>query len=136
MAESMPKDLMRQRRDLPPNGLSSLGTGEIILAIYPAPLMRSPGFLFLSLRRRRQVSRDGKLTGQRQSHTDATLPTDDTPTTPRVGAMRVIYLLLAFFILTGIGANCRTPAVQATSNCASSPTMTDCDDRTVPDAGD
>jgi hypothetical protein len=126
---------MRQRRDLPPNGFPSLGTGEIILAIYPAPLMRLPGFLFLGFRQRGKIAHDGKLSAQRPSHADATLPTDDTPKPRRADAMRVIYLLLAFFILTGIGANCRTAAVQATGDCASTPVMTGCDNGNAPDAG-
>jgi len=71
-----------------------------------------------------------------RSTSDAAVPSDDTPTTPRADAMRVIYLLLAFFILTGIGANCRTAAVQATVDCASSTGMSPCEGQAATDASD
>ncbi|MCB1772721.1 MAG: hypothetical protein KDI88_03830 [Gammaproteobacteria bacterium] len=46
--------------------------------------------------------------------------------------MRVIYLLLAFFVLTGIGATCRTTLVQASGDCTAA---VDCSDRTATDTG-
>ena len=67
---------------------------------------------------------------------DHALPTENaSKIRPRADAMRMIYLLLAFFVLTGIGATCRTPTIQAASDCGADQTTAECAAGTVPDAG-
>jgi hypothetical protein len=47
-------------------------------------------------------------------------------TTPTLGSVRIIYLTLGVFILLGIGATCRTPAVIVSDCPADAQARGDC----------